>query len=326
MRALGKFLGRLLLLLVILAGGLWMFGPYEPAPLTPSIDTSQISGDMDAYFAAREAAFSDITPGIQKQVVWAGDAGAATEFVVLYIHGFSATAQEIRPVPDRVATDLGANLVYTRLAGHGRGSEAMAEGNVQDWINDVAEALAVARQVGEKIIVMSTSTGGTLSAAAAHDPIMAEGVIGMIFVSPNFGINNPAAFLLTWPGARTWLPWIVGPRRSFEPANEGQATYWTTEYASTAVLPTAAVVKAVTALDHSSVTLPALFWFSDADQVVVPAATRQLAAAWGGPVTITNPELGADDDPYAHVIAGDILSPSQNDAAVTGMLEWIKLL
>jgi hypothetical protein len=46
----------------------------------------------------------------------------------------------MRPVPDRLATQLGANLIYTRLKG--RGSLAMAKPVAGDWLEDTAEALA----------------------------------------------------------------------------------------------------------------------------------------------------------------------------------------
>jgi alpha-beta hydrolase superfamily lysophospholipase len=303
---------------------LWVVGPYEPAPLTPNLDTSRIGSNLDAYFAVREGDVPGIRPGTEKRVVWAGAPGAKTDWSVVYVHGFSATSEEIRPVPDRVAKGLGANLIFTRLKGHGRDGPAMAEATVHGWINDLAEALSAARAVGNKVLVISTSTGGTLVAAAAQDAGMMERVLGAAFVSPNFAVNNPAAPLLTWPAAEYWLPLIAGSERSFTPANEGQARFWTTEYPSAAVFPMAALVKAVSQLDHSRATVPALFYFSDADRVVVPAETRRVIARWGGKTRVINPVLGPDDDPMAHVIAGDILSPGQTEAASFEILNWAK--
>ena len=321
MRTLGRFLGRLVLVLVVLGAALWLFGPYEPAPLTPT--AGQVGDDVDAHFEAAEARFDDIVPGTEKRIVWAGERGARTEWSVLYVHGFSASSEEIRPVPDRVANGLGANLIFTRLQGHGRGPDALAEGSVQGWVNDLAEGMQVARTVSDKVLIMSTSTGGTLVAAMAQNADVMEGAAGLIFVSPNFGLNNPLAPLLSWPAARYWLPPLAGARRSFEPRNEGHATYWTTEYDSVAVMPMAALIEAVNDVDHSAQSLPALFWFSTADEVVRPDITAEIAAAWGGPSTIVNPVMGPGDDDQSHVIAGDILSPGQTDAAVAGMLDWV---
>ena len=51
MRRVGKWIGRLLLLLVVLCAGLWVFGPSEPADLDFSFDPSAFNDDLDAYFA-----------------------------------------------------------------------------------------------------------------------------------------------------------------------------------------------------------------------------------------------------------------------------------
>ena len=86
-----------------------------------------------------------------KRIVWAGAAGQKTPLAVIYVHGFSASAEEIRPVPDEVAKALGANLFYTRLAGHGRSGDAMAEPLAGDWIEDMAEAMAILQKLsGER--------------------------------------------------------------------------------------------------------------------------------------------------------------------------------
>ena len=323
MKWLAKWLTRSVLALVVLAAIFWAVGPYEDATLEVQFDDAVLQGGVSAYLDRVESAYTDITPGVQKRVIWADAPERRTQWAVVYIHGFSATSEEIRPVPDRIAEALGANLVMTRLQGHGRGSDAMAEGTVIGWMTDTAEALAVARAVGERVLVISTSTGGTLVAAAAQNPDIFKSVAGAIFVSPNFGVNSPLAPLLTFPAARYWLPLLAGERRGFEPLNEEQARFWTTEYPSVAALPMGALVQKVLALDMSRAAVPALFWFSDEDRVVDPSATRKVASEWGGPVQITNPELTARDDPYAHVIAGDIISPGQTAAAVSGMLDWV---
>ncbi|MFL4471952.1 hypothetical protein ACERZ8_19485 [Tateyamaria armeniaca] len=106
MKRIGRMLGYVLLCLRLLVGALWLFGPYEDATLTPQSVT--VNPDLDAHFASVEGAFDDITPGVEKRVVWAGDPGMQTEWAILYVHGFSATSEEIRPVPDRLAEELGA--------------------------------------------------------------------------------------------------------------------------------------------------------------------------------------------------------------------------
>ncbi len=195
MRSFGKFIGRVLLGLVVIIGLIVVFAPKEPVNRNAGFDAGTLGDDLDAYLAKSESKFTDIVPTTQKEIVWAGAKGAKTPLSVIYIHGFSATKFEIRPVPDQVAAALNANLFFTRLAGHGRGSAPMAEPNAGDWIADMREALAIGRRLGDRVLVISTSTGGTLAAIAATDPEMARDVAGMIFVSPNFGIDKTASFI-----------------------------------------------------------------------------------------------------------------------------------
>lgn len=289
-------------------------------------DATQIGDDVDAYLARVEARFDDIRPGAQKRVVWAGTRNAKTPVALLYVHGFSATSQEIRPVPDRVAAALGANLVFTRLAGHGRTGPAMAEATLDAWMQDMAEGLAVARAVGEAVLVLSTSTGSTLSTLAALDPVLSAGVRGQVFVSPNFGLKARGSAILTWPLVRYWGPIVAGAERSFEPRGPDHARYWTTRYPTIALLPMAAAVKQVRRADLAPITQPLLVMFAEDDEIVSAQATRATAARWGGSVTLDVVRMGPGDDPASHLIAGDILSPGQTDRVVAAILAWSERL
>ena len=312
--------------LILAFASIWVLTPRETAPLAITFDETLIGDNMTAYLATREARFDDITSNVAKQIIWARAPQQKTPLSLIYIHGFSASAEEIRPVPDRLATALGANLFYTRLRGHGRGSAAMDEATIADWMDDMGEALAIGRRLGEKTIVISSSTGGTISAVAALDPMLSAHIKGFIFVSPNFGINNPFAGLLTWPLAQHWVPLILGDTRQSTPRNALNARYWTTTYPTTALLPMAALVKAVVNADFGTAQIPALFYFSSDDQVVDPANTIDIASRWGGTATSITVTMGADDDEFSHVIAGDIVSPGQTEAATITMLDWINSL
>ena len=323
MRGALKWLGRAVLAFVLLAIAGFVLAPIEEIAAPAPFESRKFGKGVGVYLESVESAYSDIRPDSQKRVIWAGQAETRTPISVVYLHGFSASSQEIRPVPDRMAEALGANLVYTRFRGHGRTPDAMGEATVRDWMNDAAEALAVARAVGGRVIVLATSTGATIAAAALHDPALREGVAGVIMVSPNFGINNPMAPLLTLPGARHWLPLLAGKRRKFEPRSRLQAAEWTTEYPSAAVFPMAEIVAHARGLDYGDVTVPALFYYSDDDKVVRPDLTAGIEQGWGGPVTRMRPALAPGDDAYAHVIAGDIISPGNTEGAIALMLGWI---
>jgi esterase/lipase len=324
MRAFGKFLGRVLLTLLIAITLAVFLAPSDKADLSLRFDAATLPDDLDAYLAAQESAFDDIVPGTQKQIYWAGTVGTRTPLSVIYLHGFSASAQEIRPVPDQVAKALGANLFFTRLTGHGRTGAAMATATANDWLLEMGEALAIGRRLGERVLVISTSTGGTLAALMAVQPDLAQDVAGSVFVSPNFGFGALPETALSLPLVRYWGPWIFGAERNFPPANDLQATYWTTRYPTVATIPMASVVRAARAQDYTQAVIPALFIYSPEDQVVQPARTDAVVAAWGDAVRIFQPELGEGDDPHRHLITGDTMSPNQTAGSVALIVEWAK--
>ena len=301
----------------------FVFGPREPVRLSAGHNKIMIGDDIDAYLAMREGQFDDIIAGVEKQIIWAGEANVKTPLSIIYLHGFTASSREIRPVPDRVAAALDANLYFSRFTGHGRQPSAMADATVARWMDDVGEAIKIGKQIGETVIIMATSTGGTLAAAAALDKAAMENIGGIIFVSPNFAINSCAANLLTWPFARQWVPLVIGKEQQGNPRNDLHARYWMMTYPTTALMPMAAIVAAVDRESYDDVEVPALFYYSRQDQVVAPEKTAAFARSWGGESNSIIASLTADDDRFSHIIAGDIVSPNQTESAVKHMLAWI---
>jgi alpha-beta hydrolase superfamily lysophospholipase len=313
---------RWLIAIVVILGLIWFIAPEEPVDREISFDASTIGPDLDGYLATAEAAFTDIVPGAAKRIVWAGAKGVKTPLAIVYLHGFSATAEEIRPVPDDVAKALGANLYFTRLAGHGRGGAAMAEATAGDWLEDTAEAIAIGRSLGDRVLVIGTSTGATLAALAATDPALTADVAGMVMISPNFRVASKAAMILDMPFARWWGPMVAGETRSFKPHNEKHAAHWTTSYPTIALFPMAALLREARAEDYAKAKMPLLVIYSPEDKVIDPTAIPPVTDAWGGPVQLEARTMEAGDDPYSHVIAGDVLSPGQNAAVVTLITDW----
>ncbi|WP_432449680.1 alpha/beta hydrolase [Aliiroseovarius marinus] len=307
-----------------LLAAVFVIGPYEPVDLAVRFDDSAIGADPAAYLEQREGVFDDIVPGAEKRIQWAGQPGEKTPLSVVYLHGFSASAEELRPVPDLVAKGLGANLYFARLAGHGRSATAMAGPTENDWMVDYAEAMAVGRAIGDEVLVIATSTGGAIAALGAFDMAASRALKGVTFVSPNFGINDAKAPLLTFPAARYWLPLVAGKTRGFTPLNDAQARYWTESYPVTALMPMAAMVKVAAQSRYGIVDTPALFIYAPEDAVVDADATEKVAGGWGGEVTRHVVELTPELDPMGHVLAGDIVSPAGTAPMVARILSWAR--
>lgn len=312
-----------LVTLLLLGAIIWLLGPRPGADTTVTFQSAAIGDDPAAYLTRTESRFNDIRAGNQKQIVWADPAvRARTPFAIVYVHGFSASAGEIRPVPDRVAAALGANLFFTRLTGHGRSdSDAMANASVNAWINDFAEAIAIGRMIGERVVVIATSTGASLAIWASTQPDFRDYIAGLVLVSPNLGPQAFGSFLLTAPFARNWVDLFIGERRSYKPLSAEQAANWTTDYPAEALIPMAVLVKMARNADVAETRIPALFIYSLKDKVVRPALTDQLVARWGGPADVF--QVVSDGDPNHHVVAGDILSPGTTDAVAEKIAGWI---
>tara|TARA_R110002020_G_scaffold28146_1_gene89942 strand:+ start:8565 stop:9521 length:957 start_codon:yes stop_codon:yes gene_type:complete len=311
---------------VIIAGGAaYLFGPRPPADTSIAFVDSDLPEDLDEYITQSEARFDDLRPGSERQIVWAYPASKArTPIAIVYVHGFSAGPAEIRPLPDLVGRQLGANIYFARLTGHGRSGDAMLEGSVHAWVNDMAEALAIGRRLGERVVVMATSTGASLATWAAARPELMRDVIGLVQISPNYGVQAAGSSLLTMPWAETLVPLIAGQRRSFEPVNDLQAQFWTYEYPSLALLPMASLVQLANGVDAAGISVPSLFIFSPEDKVIRPDLVAAMAARWGGPAETV--EVTDSGDPNHHVIAGDALSPGTTERLARTAADWIAAL
>ncbi len=310
-------------ILVAAFGLMLMSGPRMPADGFPAFDKNRLGADIDAYLGASESHFADIRPGAAKRVVWADPATKAkTAFAIVYLHGFSASAEEIRPLPDRVAAALGANLYFTRLAGHGRSGDAMGEAHLEDWLADFSESLAIGEALGNRVVVIGTSTGASLATLALADPKIASRISAAVFVSPNYGINSFAAFLLTTPVAPQLSRLLLGENRGFTPYNDRHAAHWTTRYPTTALLPMAALVKLSVESPVERIRTPALFLYSSLDQVIRPDKVRAVAGRWGGPHALF--DVGQTGDPGNHVIAGDIVSPATTGPLADRVIAWLE--
>jgi pimeloyl-ACP methyl ester carboxylesterase len=319
-------LSLILIAAVFVAGvALWFFGPREPADLTVHFDAAAIGTDPDRYLARTEADVPNLRPADAKEIVWAYPASRAkTPLAVVYIHGFSASKEEMRPLPDEVAKALGANLFLTRLSGHGRDGVALARTNVNEWINDLAEAVAVGRTIGERVIVVANSTGGTLATLGASRLGLMDGVAGLVLLSPNYRLLDRWAFLLDWPFARDFGPRLMGAERSFTPSNTAQAEHWTTRYPTTALLPLGALLRETRKVRPAGMTIPAFFLYSPGDRLVDPAATEAMAAGWGASHQAL--QVPSSDDPLNHVLAGRILSPDTTDEIAARIVDWVRAL
>ncbi len=282
---------------------LFLLGPR--VEVNTAVSPPQLPDDLDAYLSTAEARFSDIVPGAEKTIVWAGEPGGKTPLSLVYLHGFSATRQETAPLAEEVAARLGANLFCTRYTGHGRTGTAMGQASVNDWLNDTWEAFEIGKRIGEKVVVMGVSTGGSAAVWLAAQPNVPE-LAALVLVSPNFGPKDGKAEILLWPWAEKIASALMGEELNWESVNEAHGRYWTLHYPTRATLPMMGLVKLARQVKPDAISAPVLVIYSPDDEVVNPRRTEafynRLAVDKKALVAVPDPA-----DPYHHVLAGDIL-------------------
>ena len=186
-----------LLLIPVLLIILYLLGP---SPATPSYNKEMPAvpsepAALESYIRTNEAAHK-LKPDNEARIVWAHDSlKDKTPYAIVYLHGFSASQEEGNPVHRYIAGKFGYNLFLARMAEHGIDTvEAMVNLTADNYWESAKQALAIGRQLGQKVILMGTSTGGTfaLQLAAAYP----DDVAALVLLSPNIAIRDPTAWVL----------------------------------------------------------------------------------------------------------------------------------
>jgi esterase/lipase len=278
---------------------------------------------LDSFLGEAESRCSGIRQGCEKKIVWHENKRQRRDLAIVYLHGFSASRMETRPLCDRLAEDIGANLFYTRLTGHGQGGQAMATASVKDWLNDGMEAMSIGRRLGKKIILIGTSTGGTLATWLAAQPVNARLIHSLILLSPNFFPKNPLAAVVLWPPALRLFESFFGSWRCFNASNARQDRYWTVRYPFKAIVTMMQLVHLSWRIDLNNATMPVLMMVNPWDRVI----NVSLAIKRFGDFPCRHKKLvrfRENKDFGRHVLAGEILAPEGTAKALVVLKAFIK--
>ena len=158
----------LIILLTLIV--VYFLGPTPPSPQynteipeLPSIEK------LEDFVNLKEAQFHT-RPGNEAQIVWLDSNKSKTDYSILYLHGFSACHMEGNPIHMNLAKEFGANLYLARLQEHGLISDNNLENYSPDGVWESAkEALFIAKKLGNKVIVISTSTGSPIALKLAAE-------------------------------------------------------------------------------------------------------------------------------------------------------------
>jgi esterase/lipase len=209
---------------------LYFSGPQVASPelykILPAVPQDLVA--LSNWIDTKEAQVEDLKKGNEGRIEFFDSIPKKTEYSVIYFHGFSASSEEGAPFHTDVAKHFKANLYLPRLFGHGVGGEnPLRDFTADTYLESAREALAVAKTLGEKVIVLGTSNGGTLSLLLGTDPQIVS--IGLF--SPNIRIKDPNASLITLPWGLNLASFVAGSDyHQMQNVVSPKENFWTTRY------------------------------------------------------------------------------------------------
>jgi esterase/lipase len=312
-----RFLKIIAALVAVLAA-VYFLGPKPAAPIYNNnlIQVPSDAASLEAYVASNEAKHQ-VKPDNEARIVWANDSTKAkTPYVIVYLHGFSASQEEGNPVHRNIAKQFGCNMYLARLSEHGIDTtDALINMTATSLWESAKEAYAIGKQLGDKVILMGTSTGGTVALELASN---FEDVAGLLLYSPNIAINNPSAFLTNNPWGLQIARLVIGGKENIIKNKPPEfKKYWNDHYRLESIVELQELLETTMIPSHfNKIKCPllTLYYFKDEknqDPVVKVSAMKEMFEAVSTPANLKRmipiPEAGN------HVLA----SPIQSNDIVT---------
>lgn len=286
---------------------IYLLGPKaEFSPFDANIKPLNLSiYNLDDYLLQQNKQVVNLKPNNQSRIHWA-DSVRRTEYSIVYLHGFSASPMEGDPVHREFAKRYGANLYIPRLAGHGIQDEQSFENlSPGELIESAKEAIAIGQLIGDKVILMSCSTGSTLALyLSANHPDL---IHANLLFSPNIDLYAGSSALLTMPWGQQLTSVLMGDSRSITSMKGTEMEqYWTTTYHSNGIIMLKYLIEhTMTEEILSKVQQPYLLGYYYKDEENFDDVVSIEAMQWFNEISATNPEqkrIVAFPDVEAHVM------------------------
>lgn len=307
-----RFLKIFLAIIVVLVA-VYLLGPNPSTPVYTTDLPELPVGDsaLTSYITTQELQHK-IKPDNEARIVWNDDSlKQKTEYSIVYLHGFSASQEEGNPVHRNIARQFGCNLYLARLSQHGIDtSDALVNMTAENLWESAKQAYAIGKQLGNKVILMGTSTGGTLALqlAAAYPEIA-----GLILYSPNIEINDPNAWLVN-------NPWGLQIARKVKKSDYNiipnkpdiYKQYWNQQYRLEATVQLEELLETTmkkSTFEKIKQPVLALYYYKDEnnqDPVVKVSAIKKMMVSLGTPVE--KERMVAIPNAGSHVLASPIQS------------------
>lgn len=304
---------KIVVVLLVVFVIVYLLGPHPPTPVYSATLPTVPSGaaSLEKYIDSNES-LHHLKQDNEARIVWYDSNKTKTEYAIVYLHGFSASQEEGSPIHTNIAKEFGCNLYLSRLADHGIDTVSpMIDITPEALWESAKQALQIGRQLGKKVILMSTSTGGTLSLqlAAAYP----NDIYALIMMSPNIALHDDRAFILN----NHWglqIAHLLTGRNDITSTDTSAiyAQYWYHQYPLQAVTQLQELIETtMTKSTFEKVKQPSLvlYYYKDdqhQDTVVSVPAILKMYSELGTPVDMK--VKAAMPDVGSHVMGGYIKS------------------
>ncbi len=268
----------------------FMLGPKPP---TPQLDgklplvTANLA-QLEQEIIKSEKNHQSIKPNNEARIVWADTSKQKTPYSVVYLHGFSASQLEGEPIHRNFAQRYGCNLYLSRLEEHGIDTiDIFQHLTPEKLLESAKRAVAIGKQLGNKVILMATSAGAmqALYIASQNSDIEA-----LIIYSPLIDLFAPSSAMLDMPWGLQIAEAFMGENpRAIPEEKKGEAAYWTKKYKIEGLIALKSLFSAtMTAENFAQIKQPIFlgYYYKDEenqDKVVSVEAMQTMFAQLGTP-------------------------------------------
>lgn len=302
---------KVLLTLIILVVVVYLLGPKAAIP---NVDLKAVSAnsnliELEKEINDAEKLHLNLRNDNEARIVWTNDTlKKKTSFSLVYLHGFSASQGEGAPMHEDFAKRYGCNMYLARLYGHGLNEEeALLDWTAEKFIESAKQAIAIGEQIGDKVIVMGTSTGCTAALLLASEN---PNIHSLINYSPNIDIANKDAWLLTRQWGLQLGRFVNGSNYNSWVPNEGTDNLVTYKYRLEAAIALKALLDVTMTEEYfSKITQPLFmgYWYKNEkiqDDVVSVSRMLEMYEQLGTPET--KKRKIAFDNATNHVLASPL--------------------
>jgi pimeloyl-ACP methyl ester carboxylesterase len=301
-------------IVVVLVGGFaWLsLTPLRPIAIPPDHPAGSYDEAIATFrtIAAREATLP-LHPRCHSTLL---THGRKTALVVVFFHGLTNCPAQADELASQLF-DLGYNVYIPRLPGHGEADPltlALVDMTAEDLVNNAQTSVDMAQGLGDEVVVIGLSAGGTVatwlaqSRADVGNAIPVAPFLGLHFL-PSWADRAAANLLLVLPNMMVW--WDPS-----NPMGDTEMDYAYPRYATHAlgeVLRLGGLVQAEARYAPPAAQRLGML-LNAADFTVSNARNESVIAAWrsqGRDVTLKTL-------PLEHGLPHDLIDPRQADADV----------